>query len=153
MQNHSGTARGGTFRSIALAAQRALALPICLAALSLPGACAGGPQIVGGPEYPVRFQARTVDVHVVRDTTDVTLTNTSGGALPAGRMWVNAWFSRDFDALPVGATRTYNLFDFKDRFGVAFNGGGFFSTQRPDRLVQCQVATERETIGLVVIGE
>lgn len=111
-------------------------------------------QVTDGAQYPLIRQARSADVHVLRDETEITLTNTSAAALPKGRMWINAWFSREFQGLEVGQSTTFDLYDFKDRFGVPFNGGGFFATRRPDKLVQAQIMSEGgELVGLIVIGE
>jgi hypothetical protein len=104
------------------------------------------------PVYPEKLQTKVLDVQVIRDETQITMTNTSAQDLPAGRLWVNQWFSREFPGLPIGQTVTYDLFEFKDRYGDTFRAGGFFATQRPDRVVQVQVEdASGELTGLVAI--
>ncbi len=132
--------------------------PMVIVASLLSAGCASE-QTLDGPAYPALTQSATVDVQVSRDSTEITMTNTTAKPLPAGRMWINAWFSREFPGLGVGQSLTLDLYDFKDRYNVAFNGGGFFATQRPDRVVQAQLhagatdtgAPSGELIGLVVI--
>ena len=118
-------------------AARTLAPFLVLASLAV-ASCASD-QTLDGPTYPTLTQGATVDVQVQRDSTDIVMTNTTAKPLPAGRMWINAWFSREFPGLGVGQSLTLDLFDFKDRYNVAFNGGGFFATQRPDRVMQAQI--------------
>lgn len=127
-------------------------------AISLVIACALAPYgcaekaIENGPLYPDNLkQARVLDVQVLRDGTEISMTNTAGEALPAGRLWINAWYSRDFPGLAVGESATYSLHDFKDRYGDAFRAGGFFATQRPDRMVQAQIESGDQLIGLIAI--
>jgi hypothetical protein len=105
----------------------------------LPG-CSSGPEVIGsGPQYPPVKQARVIDVQVLRDETVVTMTNTTAADLPAGLLWINAWFSRPFEGLKIGQTVTLRLASFEDRFGMPFRAGGFFAVELPDRLVLAQV--------------
>ncbi len=120
------------------------------AALPL-GGCAAK-QIGDGPAYPEQTrQARVLDIHVVRDETEISFTNTSGQDLPAGRLWINHWYSREFAGLAIGQSVTMSLFEFKDRYGDAFRAGGFFATDKPDRVVQVQLEAGEEIIGLIAI--
>lgn len=112
----------------------------------------GEPTIESGALYPDdRKQGRVVDVQVIRDETEITMTNTAAIDLPPGRLWINAWYSHEFPGLAIGQTMTMDLAAFKDRFGGAFQAGGFFATERPDRLVQAQLEAGDDLIGLVVI--
>ncbi len=137
------------------AAAACLAIALASASLMLSG-CASE-QRLDGPTYPIQTQGRTLDVQVRRDVTEITMINTTSSPIPPGRMWINAWFSREFPGLGVGDRLTLDLYDFKDRYNVAFNGGGFFATQRPDRVMQAQVhangsaESPGELIGLVVV--
>ncbi len=113
-----------------------------IAAVSLLAAsgCSGGPDMIGsGPQYPPVKQTRVVDVQVLRDETEVTLTNTTAADLPAGLLWINAWFSAPFEGLRIGQTVTLQLVRFTDRYGRSFRAGGFFATELPDRLVLAQL--------------
>lgn len=106
-----------------------------------------------GPIFPDGKQAeRVLDVHVLRDETTITLTNTSTRALGPGMMWVNRWYGRSIDAIAPGQTVTFKLFDFRDRFGESFRAGGFFATDDPDQLVKCEVLENDSLTGLIVIG-
>lgn len=104
------------------------------------------------PVYPEKLQAKVLNVQVIRDETQITMTNSSAQDLPAGRLWINQWFSREFPGLAIGQTVTYDLFEFQDRYGDTFRAGGFFATQRPDRVVQVQVEdASGELTGLIAI--
>ncbi len=128
----------------------ALALSLLAALLTL-GGCSE-PVIENGALYPDdRKQTRVVDVQVLRDETEITMTNTAASDLPPGRLWINAWYSLEFPGLAIGQTTTLSLAEFKDRFGGAFQAGGFFATERPDNLVQVQLEANDALIGLVVI--
>lgn len=95
--------------------------------------------IGSGPQYPPVKQPRVVDVQVLRDETEVTMTNTTAAELPPGLLWINAWFSVPFDGLRIGQTVTLRLASFTDRFGTPFRAGGFFATELPDRVVLAQL--------------
>jgi len=115
-------------------------------------ACSAGPtEIDDGPNYPALPQSRAVDIQVVRDETDITLTNTTAAPLPPGRLWVNQWYSREFVGLGVGQTVTFDLAEFKDRYGAKLRSGGFWATEFADRLVQLQLHADDVVTGLVVI--
>lgn len=121
------------------------------AALLAPAGCTER-QIENGPIYPAeRAQARVLDVHVLRDETEISMTNSAGQDLPPGRLWINHWYAREFQGLKIGETVTYSLTDFKDRYGDAFRAGGFWATQKPDRVVQVQIESDSEIIGLIAI--
>ncbi len=106
------------------------------------------------PVYPAaKRQARSLDIQVFRDDTVIQFTNTTARTIPACTLWVNAWYSRDIPSVGVGESLELNLYDFKDQYGDAFRGGGFFATDRPTTLVLAQLEMEDELLGLLVIGE
>lgn len=98
-------------------------------------------------------QLRVVDVQVLREETEITMTNTSAESLPAGWLWINRWFSAPVDGLAVGQTRTLSLAEFRDEYGMAFRAGGFFATRAAERVVSAQYETEAGLIGFIVIRE
>ena len=136
------------------------------AAAALAAACALGPVgcresgsriDAGGPLYPIELrQATVLDIQVVRDDTRITMTNTTARAIGKSRMWINGWYSREIEGLGVGESLTLDLYDFRDPYGTQFRAGGFFATERPDRVVLAQIepldVEPRELIGLVVVG-
>ncbi|MBL8757736.1 MAG: hypothetical protein JNK35_04810 [Phycisphaerae bacterium] len=117
------------------------------------GASQGQENLITGPAFPSgRQQARVLDVQVTRAETQITFTNTTARSLPACTMWLNRRFGLALEPLPIGATRTLDLRDFKDEYGEAFRGGGFFATEAPDRVVLAQLDLGDELVGLIVIG-
>lgn len=129
-----------------------------MAAAVVLGGCTSGSRVDAGlPEYPIELrQTKVLDVQVVRDDTHITMTNTTARSIGKARMWVNGWYSHDIEGFGVGESLTLSLFDFKDAYGTPFRAGGFFATERPDRLVLAQLepldVEPRELLGLVVVG-
>jgi len=132
---------------------------VALSALALVG-CRATTEIVEGPAYPASAsRAQTLDVQVARDGTAISFTNTTATTLGPGRLWINSWFSRDLPEIAPGEPITLDLYEFKDRYGTAFRGGGFFASERPDRVVLVEIepaasVTEASTstlLGLVVV--
>lgn len=122
--------------------------------LLLPGCATTHSGFIEGPIYPSnKRQTRSLDIQVFRNDTEISFTNTTAHVIPAGTMWINAWYSAPIDAVGIGETVTLSLFDFKDQFGETFRAGGFFATERPTKLVLAQIEMENELVGLVVIGE
>ncbi|MBX3358231.1 MAG: hypothetical protein KF745_07370 [Phycisphaeraceae bacterium] len=126
--------------------------------LVIGAACGGGcstprdPSKAGPPATMVVKQDRMLNVQVFRDEAKITMTNTTAEPIPAGRMWVNAWYSIQFEGLGVGETMVLSLDEFRDQYGDAFRGGGFFAAKQPERLVLAQIQTEDQVLGLVVVG-
>ena len=116
---------------------------VAIAAAVLLCACQQGARVDAGlPVYPTTEQVkegRVLDVQVVREETIISFSNTTAMELPAGRLWVNRWFSREFDGLAVGASTSMSLGEFKDPYGESFRAGGFFATQRPTKLSLVQL--------------
>jgi hypothetical protein len=94
-----------------------------------------------------------VDIQVFRHGTIIRFTNTTARSFPAGRMWLNQWYSREIPPLGVGEKMQLSLREFKDQYGESFRAGGFFATRRPAKLVLAQLDVDDELVGLVVIGE
>lgn len=127
----------GPFTYRVVAASFTLAAAASLLAVS---GCSGGPDMIGsGPQYPPVKQSRVLDVQVLRDETEVTMTNSTAADLPPGLLWINAWFSVPFDGLRIGQSVSLRLASFTDRFGTPFRAGGFFATELPDRVVLAQL--------------
>jgi len=111
--------------------------------------------------YPSHLrQGETLDIQVIREGTKIRLTNTTARPYGASRIWINRWFSHPLDGLEVGEEVTLSLYDFRDEFGDAFRGGGFFATEDPDAVVRAQLemmevdeegSLERRLLGLVVV--
>ena len=57
----------------------------------------------------------------------------------------------DIEGLAVGETLELDLREFKDQFGSAFRAGGFFASERPQRLVLLQIETKGEGAGLMTM--
>lgn len=122
-------------------------------ALLAPAGCTSGSKVAGGRAYPThKPQTRVLDIQVIRRDTRITATNVTSEAIGPCTMWVNAEFSREFDGLAIGESKTLSLLDFHNEFGESFRGGGFFATQRPSDLVQAQLEGETEMTGLIVVN-
>jgi hypothetical protein len=126
----------------------------------IPLGCHATTEIVEGPAYPAAAsRGQTLDVQVTRDTTKISFTNTTATTLGPGRLWINGWFSRDFPEIAPGESISFDLYEFKDRYGTAFRGGGFFASERPDRVVLVEIepitptadASKSTLLGLVVV--
>ncbi len=120
---------------------------LATAVLTLPG-CQSELAITDGPHYPEKPQrAGVVDVQVTRDGSTISLTNTTANTLGPGRLWVNSWYSIEFPALAIGQSRSLDLYDFQDRYGTAFRGGGFFASERSDRVVLVELESPGTEVG------
>lgn len=131
-----------------------LAALACAGAAAVAGGCWQQQQrqdIVAGAEYPAVAQSRVLDVQVIREGTNIRMQNTSAHTIPACRMWVNRWYSRTIEEMPVGASVNLHLGSFRDQYGQAFRAGGFFATERSERLVQAQLEVNGQIIGLIVV--
>jgi hypothetical protein len=120
----------------------------------LGGGCTGTRAIEEGEVYPQQIaQGSTLDVQVFRSETTISFTNTTPAALPAGRMWLNGWYSDAFAGLAPGASVTLDLRNFKDRYGDTFRAGGFFATELPEKLVLVQIHSGEQVVGLKVVSD
>ena len=106
------------------------------------------------PERPNR--GVTLDIQVFRGTKHVELTNTTALAFGASTLWLNGWYSRPIDGLAVGQTLRLPLREFRDEYSYAFRGGGFFATEKPERLSSVELETDsdegRVFYRLIVVG-
>ena len=132
----------------------ALLRTLAPASLLLVAACTGGQRdIVNGPVYPSAPQSSVIDVHVLRDGTTATLTNTTANTFTGARLWANQRYSHPLPSLKPGETTTVDLAAFKDRYGNGFRAGGFWAVDNPEKLVLMQIEQGDKLTGLVVIGQ
>ena len=125
------------------------------AAVLLLGACAVNQDpALAGPEYPeAKAQTRTLDIQVVRTQTSLQLTNTTARAYGKSRLWLNRWYSAEIPGLAVGQSIEMRQDSFRDQYGEAFRGGGFFATRKPQKINLVQLETEDGMVGLVAVGK
>lgn len=127
------------------------ALIIVAAAL---GGCGGPSKVEYARPFPTGLkQTETINVQVLRKETEITLTNTSAHAIPATTMWINRQFSRPIDAIEIGRSVTLPLESFRNEFSEPFRAGGFFATEKPDRIAQVQIENGEGLTGLLIVGE
>lgn len=125
-------------------------LLIAIALLQAAG-CAE-PRIGSGPVYPAAGRrTETLDIHVIRRGTRIELTNTTARAFGPGTLWLNGYWGRRIDGLAVGQTLDLPLDEFRDEYGGAFRGGGFFAREKPDRIVLAELEHGGVLLGLVVV--
>lgn len=124
----------------------------CAMMMSLAACSSRSGEIPSEPTYPAKASSGSIDVQVVRDETVVRMTNTTARDLASGRLWANRWFSREFPGLKVGESITMSLSEFKDQYGDRYRAGGFFATDRPMKLVQMELETGEQLIGLIVVA-
>lgn len=110
-----------------------------------------------GASYPRELQqVGALDIQVVRDETEIELTNTTASSFGPCTLWLNARYSKPLDGLKIGETLRLPLRDFRDEHGDAFRAGGFFATELPERLVLAQLELPIEgqprLVGLIVIA-
>ncbi|GIK19235.1 MAG: hypothetical protein DYG93_09945 [Leptolyngbya sp. PLA2] len=136
----------------------ALAAPVlCVACSRVPTALVGGPVGPYDRPYPATIEpSEQLDVQVARDGPVITLTNTTARSFGPSTLWINRRYSRPIAGFEAGRTITLPLKQFRDEYGDAFRGGGFFATEQPDRVVMAELetTTDNQTViyGLVVVG-
>lgn len=125
-----------------------------LIAAFLAAGCSSAPkQIVEGTKYPSAAKhGPSIDIQVFRRETEIEFTNTTARAFGPSTLWLNARFSHPIGGLAVGQSMKIPLRQFKDEYGDAFRGGGFFATERPERLGLAEIQTGNDVLGLVVVG-
>ncbi|MGD9790202.1 MAG: hypothetical protein AB7Q00_01910 [Phycisphaerales bacterium] len=108
----------------------------------------------------VLAQTTTADIQVVRDSTVISLTNTTASPLAPATLWLNRRFARHIPEFAVGQSLTLELDSFVDENGERFRAGGFFASEAPEKLVQAQLelppsasSQQPQLVGLVVIAE
>lgn len=129
---------------------RNLLLLVIVSVLAVSG-CAGR-QLRPGPSYPASLERRgALDVQVEVIDGRITLTNTTASMLPAGRLWLNAWYSVEVDPVAVGETLRVPVAAFRDEHGERMRGGGFFATEAPEAILLAEWQVEDGLYGLVVV--
>src|SRR5690606_21925713 len=86
----------------------------------------------GFRSYPAeKTQAEVLDIQLVRDGAQVSLTNTTARDFGETTIWLNQEFSYVIDGIAVGQTIRLDLSKFRNHYGAYFRAGGFFATERP----------------------
>ena len=107
-----------------------------------------------GRAYPVEMAREpSLMIQVLRDVTEIEMTNTTAHVFGASTIWLNSRYSHEIDGMGVGETISLNLDAFTDEFGEHFRGGGFFAIVNPDPLVMAEIETDGKLYGLVVTGD
>lgn len=136
-----------------------MGVPAVVCSLVLAPGCGSSTQIVERSPYPRATPAGpTLDIQVVRDGTEIELTNTTARSLGRSVIWLNRRHGLEIEGLRVGERRRIRLRDFLDEYSQPFRAGGFFATETPERLALAEIETEVEPgrtqmLGLVVVGE
>ncbi|MFG0283365.1 MAG: hypothetical protein ACF8R7_02990 [Phycisphaerales bacterium JB039] len=133
--------------------------PLLLAAAALAGCNAAPSRVDYARPYPVRLsRAETLNIQVIRQGPEITLTNSTARAFGPSTIWLNSRFSYPIDGLAVGQTITLDLGRFADENSDRFKPGGFFATEIPDLLVLAELETisqftgEPELLGMIAVG-
>jgi hypothetical protein len=112
-------------------------------------------QLDGHRSYPGdKVQSEVLDVQLLRDGPEVSLTNTSATAFGETTIWLNQEFSYVVDGIGVGETIRVDLGAFRNQYGKPFRAGGFFATQRPKNVVLAQLEPgddAQSLLGIVVV--
>ncbi len=121
-----------------------------------PALLASGCQTWGEVEYAREFPTnavigKTLAIQLIRDGTEIIITNTTANDIPATTLWLNKWFSKPIDEIKVGETVRFGLREFRDEFSEPFPAGGFWSTGPGDPLVSAHIETGTEFEALIVV--
>jgi hypothetical protein len=130
-----------------------------LVGIAGPG-CQRAPRQVGyARPYPLALSREgMLDIHVIREGPQITLTNTTARAFGPSTLWLNNRYGYPLAGLAVGETVSLNLGRFADENSDRFRPGGFFATEAPDLLVVAELETisphteETELLGLIAVG-
>lgn len=130
-----------------------------LVGLVLGGAagCSTGPQaeaLDSGRSYPAqKAQSEVLNIQLIRDQAEITLTNTTARAMGPTVIWLNQEFWYEIAELEVGDSVRLPLNEFRNNYGKRFRAGGFFATERPKNVVLAQLETENSNslLGVVVV--
>lgn len=105
-----------------------------------------------GPSYPNSLdRLGAIDVQVAVRDGALEFTNTTASPLPAGRLWVNAWYSAATPAADVGETLRIPVAALRDEHGETMRGEGFFATEAPEEVLLAELQTDQGLIRLVVV--
>ncbi len=122
-----------------------------LAMASLNG-CSSAPSAANARVYPVTLEkGPTLDIQVVRGETTLTLTNATARVFGPCTLWINAYYSRPLDGLAVGQSVKFGLSELRNEHGESFRSGGFFATEKPERMVLAQLEHDGTLYGLIVV--
>jgi len=128
-------------------------IAVVMAGTAALGGCAGGGRIVEGEVYPGAVaRGPALNIQVFRQQTRIEFTNTTAREFGRSRLWLNQWYSMEIPGLAVGQTLSLPLSGFKDRYGEEFRGGGFFASEKAERLALAEIQDGSEMMGLVVVG-
>ncbi|MFG0292224.1 MAG: hypothetical protein ACF8MJ_03615 [Phycisphaerales bacterium JB050] len=121
--------------------------------------CSTGQQVhslEGFRSYPAqKVQAEVLDIQLIRDGAEISLTNTSARAFGETTLWLNQEFSYVIDGIAVGQTVRLDLSEFRNHHGAYFRAGGFFATERPKNVVLAQLELGEDAqslLGIVVVN-
>lgn len=130
-----------------------------LAAAGLAGCQRAPRQVDWARPYPLGLTpGQTLDIHVIREGPQITLTNTTPRAFGPSMLWLNNQFGHPLEGLDVGETVSLRLGRFADENSDRFKPGGFFATERPDLLAVAELETtspytgEAELLRLIAVG-
>lgn len=131
---------------------RSLIVLVCVGATLLAGC--RGPALTPGPVYP-ESAARygVLDIQVRVESRRVSFTNTTPRVLPAGRLWINGWYSAAVKPTPVGGGVEIPITAFRDEHGEGVRGGGFFAAEEPEKIILAELEAPDGLYGLVVVRE
>lgn len=150
--------QSGRRKSCCGAARGTRAAVLGLVAASLvTGGCSSIPsQVPYARPFPREVaRGKTLDIQVFREAQYIEFTNTTASAYGPSTLWLNGRYCRPIEGLAIGQTLKLRLNEFRDEFHEPFREGGFFATEKPDRLVLAQLETGDGTgvmYGLVVVG-
>lgn len=142
------------------AAARFMLVGVVVGVLVGGGGCQRAPrQVEYARPYPLALvRADTLNIHVIREGPQITLTNTTARTFGPSTLWLNNRYGYPIGGLEVGETIALNLGRFADENSDRFKPGGFFATERPDLLVVTELETtspytgEPELLGLISVG-
>lgn len=110
------------------------------------------PALEPGPSYPASASRYgSLDIQVYLQGRELVLTNTTALALPAGRLWLNEWYSAATPEIAIGQTLRLPLTSFRDEHGQTIRGGGFFASEAPEEILLVEMAAAGELYGLIVV--
>ena len=127
---------------------------VALIVLGSLGACAsdGGPPATGRPFPTALTQHETLDVQVFLEPTTVRFTNTTARRFGPSTVWLNQRFEHPVLSIEPGETVVLRLSEFRDQWGDAFRGSGFFATDVPEKLFLTEIETTDENGDAVLYG-
>ena len=119
--------------------------------------CSTGPRLEAldsGRSYPAaKAQSGVLNIQLIRDQAELTLTNTTARTMGPTVIWLNQEFWYEIAGLEVGDSVRLPLGEFRNEYGKRFRAGGFFATERPKNVVLAQLEAENSDslLGLVVV--